>query len=127
MPYQPHPHHRNSQFADQKSQWSIPVQDEQQCYNHAVVHNWIANGTYWGLYIINAAPCVFGVAQNPPATLHIAKFVGDTANNWHGYPVAPWLSPYDKPAAALLQIWLNTGYINTPTMSKIHRGKRCAL
>lgn len=128
MPYVPHTHHRNPAFATQKSQWSIAVNDEQVCYHVATTHAWACGGCYWGLHLSGPAPAVLGSAPLPlQAPLHIAKFVGDPTGNWHGYPVAYWLSPFDKPDVPILRAWLDSGYINRPTMAKIHRGKRCAL
>lgn len=59
--------------------------------------------------------------------LHIAKFVCDREGNWHGYPVAHWISPFDKPGEVVVMNWYYQGHISRPAMSKILRGKRCAL
>lgn len=128
MAYTPNSQHRNSAFAGQKSQWTINVPDEQNCYQASTSGNWSCGTYYWGLHVVGQA--LFGLGTSPQPvqeTLHIAKFVGDAQGNWHGYPVAPWLSPFDKPGEAVLKIWLNGGLIKKPTFSKIHRGKKCAL
>lgn len=128
MPYLPHPHHRSAAFAGQKSQWTIAINEEVNCYQTATVQAWTCGGCYWGLHLAGQAPSVLGIAPLPMQfSLHIAKFVGDPAGNWHGYPVAHWLSPFDKPDVAVLESWFDSGLINRPTMSKIHRGKRCVL
>ena len=128
MAYTPHPQHRSAAFANQKSQWVIAVGDEVQCYQMATVNNWAHAGVYWGLHLQAQSPAPLGHAPHPLASaLHIAKFVGDTLGNWHGYPVAHWLSPFDKPQANVLTQWVQSGYISRPAMGKIHRGKRCAL
>jgi len=57
----------------------------------------------------------------------IAKFVADEQNNWHGYPVAHWLSPWDKPDISILKEWKDSGIINKAKMAKIHRGYKCSL
>jgi hypothetical protein len=127
MPYTPHPHHRDGAYAAQKSQWCITVNEEQACYLTAAAETWTSGGSYWGLHVVNEAPAVLGVAPLPAeAPLKIAKFVEDQ-NDWHGYPVAHWLSPYDKPGANVLREWVNKGLIRRPTMAKVHRGKRCSL
>ncbi|MFO3707100.1 hypothetical protein ACI6Q5_19500 [Xanthomonas codiaei] len=122
MPYQPHPHHRSVAYANQKSQWLISILDENNCYNKAVYSGWLANQSYWGLHIQGITPAILGASPSN-AKLFIAKFVG-TDDNWHGYPVAHWLSPFDKPAITVLQAWNDDGYINRAAKAKIHRGKK---
>ena len=98
MAYVPHPQHRNAAFAGQKSQWTISVPNEQNCYQASTKHQWSCGNYFWGLYMIGNTPSALGISPQPiQDTLHIAKFIGDTQGNWHGYPVAPWLSPFDKP------------------------------
>lgn len=128
MPYTPNNQHRNAQFSRVKSQWSIPLADEVTCFHRANLYDWAANDGKWGLHIGQAGPYPLGVAP-PPASceLHIAKFVHDTHDNWHGYPVAHWLSPFDKPDQSVLIAWVAMGLISRPSMAKIHRGKKCAL
>jgi hypothetical protein len=128
MPYIHHPQHRSAAFASEKSQWLIALNEEESCYTTATSKSWACNGCYWGLHLAGPRPTVLGVAPLPlEAKLHIAKFVGDTTGNWHGYPVAHWLSPYDKPDRKVLDSWVELGFISVPKMAKIHRGKRCAL
>ena len=128
MAYLPHPHHRSAGHAHQKSQWSIAVNEEQLCYAAATVNGWSCGGCYWGLHLAGNSPAALGVSPLPDQeTLHIAKFVGNAAGDWHGYPVAHWISPHDKPDPIVLQAWMNSGFINRAKFSKIHRGKRCAL
>ena len=128
MAYVPHPQHRSAAFANQKSQWSIAITEEVTCYQTATLQSWACGGCYWGLHLAGPSPAVLGIAPQPvQAPLHIAKFVGDPTGDWHGYPVAHWLSPFDKPDVPVLTAWLNSGLISRPTMAKIHRGKRCAL
>ena len=127
MPYTAHPHHRNAAFAHQKSQWAISVNEEEVCYATANAHSWTSGGCFWGLHLVGPAPAVLGVAPAPAfSPLMIAKFVDDQ-DNWHGYPVAHWLSPFDKPDVKVLEDWLTSGLIRRPTMAKIHRGKKCTL
>ena len=128
MTYIPHNHHRHSAYANQKSQWSITVPEEVSCYKNAANMMWSSNGTFWGLHLNAVVPLPLGVAPLPAGDrLHIAKFVGDPAGNWHGYPVAPWLKPNDRPDELVLKKWLAAGYISSATLAKIHRSKKCAL
>jgi len=128
MPYISHSQHRSAAFAAQKSQWVIPVAEEKKCYDIAANGGWAHDGCYWSLHLIGALPAQLGVSPIPDTfSLHIAKFVGEEGGDWHGYPVAPWLSPFDKPNTDVLIAWMNAGFIGRPTMAKIKRGKRCVL
>lgn len=128
MPYTPHPHHRNAAYAHQKSQWCIGIAEEQATYTLATLCEWTYGNCFWGLHILQAGPSQLGTSPLPEsACLHIAKFVGDDQGNWHGYPVAHWLSPFDKPSTAVLESWFAAGFIGRAKVGKIKRGKRCVL
>jgi len=70
-------------------------------------------------------PAILGISPCKN-DLYIAKFVSDQGS-WHGYPVAHWLSPFDKPDLQTLAAWEKQGLITSSKKSKIHRGKRCSL
>ena len=125
MPYYPNPQHRNTQFSGTKSQWIILIPEEEASFNHSYYQNWATNAVYWGLHLVNLKPENLGISPCNNL-LFIAKFVSDQGN-WHGYPVATWLSPFDKPDEQTLTVWQNLGLISAPKKSKIHRGKRCSL
>lgn len=128
MPYQPHPHHRDPAYASQKSQWCIPTAEEVSVFKQAVDSGWLGRDSYWGLYLVGATPEVLGLTPSPEVRqVKLAKFVGTENAPWHGYPVAHWLSPWDKPAISVLRAWKEAGLINQPTFAKIHRGKPCVL
>jgi hypothetical protein len=127
MAYQSHPHHRSQAYASQKSQWTISIAQETALYACAVERQWQHQGCYWGVMIVNQTLEYVGVTPSPSAiAIKLAKFVG-AGNDWHGYPVAHWRAPWDKPGEAVLKAWREAGYINGPTFAKIHRGKRCDL
>lgn len=131
MPYTPNPQHRNKAFSYQKSQWSISLPEEIQCYTTAQINSWLHKDAYWGLHLIKNNPPLIAPLGAPPLPnndrLHIAKFVCDAIGNWHGYPVAHWISPFDKPGEAVVTDWCNMGHISRQAKSKIIRGKKCAL
>jgi len=130
MPYTPNLQHRNNAFASQKSQWIVPIPIEIQCYNIATQNDWQHNNSFWGIYWDGQAQRAIEIGVAPPpisCNVHMAKFVCDNHDNWHGYPVAHWKAPFDRPDTNVLKKWLDNGYISTPKMSKIIRGKRCAL
>lgn len=127
MAYHSHPHHRAAAYAFEKSQWRISVEEEVQTYELAVAANWQCEECYWGLHLIGAIAHPLGVSPAPnQQPLNIAKFVGANGD-WHGYPVAHWLSPWDKPRQNILQAWREAGLITPAKMAKILRGKRCTL
>ena len=127
MQYVPHAHHRSAAFANQKSQWCISIAEEQGAYAYAVQQSWALNNIVWGLHLVQAIPEVLGTSPPDHYNVKIAKFVGDAGDNWHGYPVAHWLSPFDKPGLQILERWRETGLINQSTLARIYRGKRCNL
>ncbi|WP_139165707.1 hypothetical protein [Chromobacterium amazonense] len=131
MPYTPNQLHRNPSYANKKSQWTINLQEEENCYHVASSRNWQHANSLWGLNIqIQGNPPIrpLGLSPSPNCSiLHIAKFVSDAIGNWHGYPVAYWLSPFDKPSQNILSDWENHGLISRPQKAKIYRGKQCNL
>lgn len=127
MTYIPNPQHRNPSFSSQKSQWIISISEEHTAYNLSSQSSWIANGACYGLHLINNRPQKLGVPPNHViGDLYICKFVEDQSI-WHGYPIAHWIHPWDKPSQQVLLNWMNAGYINRAKLSKIHRGKKCDL
>lgn len=126
MPYQPHPHHRDLAYANLKSQWCIPHAAEVSVFERAMDSGWLARDSYWGLYVVNATTEVLGFTASPEfRRVKLAKFVGAENALWHGYPVAHWLSPWDKPALSVLRAWKEAGLIDQHAFAKIHRGKPC--
>ena len=130
MPYSPNLQHRNTGYALQKTQWIVSIPIEVECYNTARQEDWLYNNCYWGIHWdpVEAKATELGVAPPPlSCNVHMAKFVCDSHDNWHGYPVAHWRAPFDRPDTAVLRKWFEHGYISSPKMSKIIRGKKCAL
>ena len=126
MPYRHHPHHRQAAYARQKSQWTISETIELAVYQNSVNNNWLADTAYWGLHLKGYIAHQLGVSRQPSSDgLKIAKFVVDQQNNWHGYPVAHWISPWDNPSDEILRKWKAAGIINKAKMAKIHRGQKC--
>lgn len=126
MTYIPNPQHRNSQYAQTKSQWTITPVDELVCFNVANSNGWSNTAGCWGIFVLAGIPTQLGVSPRAEHELYLAKFVVDQGL-WHGYPVAHWLSPFDKPPTDILKSWVDSGYINRAKFSKIHKGKKCSL
>lgn len=126
--YTPNPQHRNSSFSAQKSQWTITVPEEIDCFRTAIGASWFGNDCYWGFCLDQSSLRPVGIAPPPySCPVHFAKFVGDTLQNWHGYPVAHWVAPWDKPPQGILKGWASNGFITKPQFARILRGKKCAL
>ncbi len=123
--YQPVDYHRNNSYIKEKSQWQITPEEEYQCFFNAFQEHWLDNDSYWGLHLLDESPEVLGVSpcRSP---LHISKFVVNQ-NIWHGYPVAYWLLPCNRPSKVILDMWQEKGYINRAKKSKIYRGQRCSM
>lgn len=102
--------------------------EEKDCFVLASDCRWYSNDCYWGVHIGEGSIRPMGTAPPPlNCELHFAKFVGDSHENWHGYPVAYWIAPWDRPTETVLAEWKDTGIISKAQMAKIHRGKKCAL
>ena len=131
MNYMPNLQHRNQSYAMKKSQWSISIQEENECFNNANDQEWFFKNSLWGVQFIpdNNPPLKILGAAPPPVSceLKMAKFVCDSHDNWHGYPVAHWMSPYDRPGESVLKDWCEKGIISKANFARIRRGKKCAL
>jgi hypothetical protein len=127
MTYIPNQQHRDTSFSNQKSQWTINILEEKGAYSLSSQAGWITNSSYYGLHLIDNRPQKLGISPTPSTDdLYMCKFV-ENQSIWHGYPVAHWASPWDKPSPQVLNDWMNLGYINKAKLSKIHRGRKCAL
>jgi hypothetical protein len=124
--YTPHDKHRNQ--TPNASQWTITHVEEHSSFVLASSQQWGTHAVLWGLHLVANAPAVLGydvLADSGRVDVMIAKFV-ENQGDWHGYPVAHWLQPYDKPTAKVLSEWRVQGHINKATHRKISCGKRTA-
>lgn len=126
MTYVPNPQHRNTNYAQTKSQWTISQTDETHCFASASSNGWGTLAGCWGIFVPGGVPEQLGVSPRSEFELFLAKFVVDQ-DQWHGYPVAHWLSPWDKPPPQVLRAWVEIGYINRAKFAKIHKGRKCSL
>lgn len=122
--------HRNAAMSSKKSQWLISTYQEGYIFSETFNKGWADKVALkgWGLHLVENVPSVLGKSHAPSfADVKIAKFVANSQGEWHGYPVAHWISPFDKPSEAIARVWLDLLYINKPTFAKLLRGKRCSL
>jgi hypothetical protein len=124
MNYSPKTDHRRS-GALEKSQWTISVVEERNCFELATTCSWSWRDSYWGVHVPAGTAEFLGLSQAPERQpVFIAKFIVDQAE-WHGYPVAHWRSTYDKPGTDILEAWRANGYIRKKTVKRVIGGRRC--
>lgn len=124
MNYSPKRDHRHP-GAHQKSQWTISETEEERCFRLSAAAAWTSLSSYWGVHAPGGAAEYLGLSQAPERSpVFIAKFVGDQVD-WHGYPVAHWRSPHDKPSTPILEDWYAKGYIRKKTIKRVIGGRRC--
>lgn len=119
--------------SEKKSQWSISMDEERQCFTSAISFNWILlECNCWGLHLKNGKATYLGTtAKNEPKLrqLFIAKFIdGNKDNKWHGYPADPCNEKQqDIPPDFIRKSWLERQYLRPQTVRKISRGQKCEL
>ena len=110
-----------------KSIWTIPFDEEVNCFIQSMEGNWKLDNEAWGIKINGNVLQVLGVGNNRNE-LKIAKFVdGTNTNVWHGYPADYFNKSQDRPATAILKVWVDNGYLTKAKMSKIRLGQSCNL
>lgn len=117
-------YHRNGN--PKKSQWTISVDDEFECFKISRQQNWHNEKTGWGLHPTDP----FSVIGRTDANINvmIAKFQEMSPNGqmvkdiWHGYPADIRGKISDIPDDYVLKSWLTHGYISGHEFSKIRRG-----
>ena len=118
--------HRNG--APQKSQWTIPEDQERSVFAHAYSQGWYDGTVAWGVRIANTAISQIGIGVDRIRRLFIAKFVdGNARSEWHGYPADYLSHQQDVPDPRFLRIWCNRQHINRATMRKILKRQPCSL
>jgi hypothetical protein len=124
MNYLPKADHRQPS-ARAKSQWTISVDEERDCFELATTSSWSWRDAYWGVHVPTGTAETLGHSQAPERhAVFIAKFIENQAD-WHGYPVAHWRSTYDKPSTDILEEWFARGYIRKKTVKRVIGGRRC--
>lgn len=123
MNYRPKDDHRK-RTAGKKSQWTINEEEERSCFDLAAAQSWTWRDSYWGVHVPDGVAQYLGISQAPERKpVFIARFL--PGKYWHGYPVAHWRSPFDKPSTDILEAWWEKGYIRKKTVKRVAGGKRC--
>lgn len=128
--YVVHPHHRDPQRQDDKSQWTISPAEELTAFRTTITQRWFVGTLGWGLHVPDGTAEYLGTASGtalPLRRLFIAKFVEATPPTWHGYPSDHQRHPSNVPPAKLLKSWVDAGFLRLATMAKVLRGKPCNL
>jgi hypothetical protein len=116
--------HRKPSLIAKKSQWTISEWEELILFAVAKFRGWNVSqksGKHelWSIYIQDDKRSKIG--EDSSGDLFIAKYITDTNNEWHGYPVSPKL--YDIPPEYILNLWLQEGLIDKADKKKIMGGK----
>lgn len=127
--YIPHPDHRNR--TREKSQWTIEIAEELDCFRRSIELNKHQQLGAWGLHLVDDMPAYLGVYKvqsgRPREPLFLAKFVdGGGTDQWHGYPV-DHRDPSDKPTPDILNYWYRSGLLKGSKIRKITQGQPCKL
>jgi len=110
-----------------KSIWSIPYEEEIDCFILSKTSKWINGSVCWGLKPINNRLEVIG-KNNDQEDLKIAKFVDGNKNNiWHGYPADCKRKKQDIPDTEILVIWKNKELIGKSDVRKLKQQMTCNL
>lgn len=125
LKYAIHPHHRNGN--PKKSQWIISEEAEVSCFKRSFLSEWLNNSVGWGLHIVNGNASALGLAVDRTTYLVFSKFVTDNQVNWHGYPANHVSNQHDIPDEHVAMKWISDKLLPSPKVSKIMRGKPCAL
>ena len=112
-----------------KSKWSIPEEDEVECFEEALANGWRINKPHksmcWGLIPDNRnQPTVVGHA--PPdytRELVFARFDEGNPSAWHGCPADYQGHTHDTPTPGVLSAWLALDYITKAQMRRILCGQ----
>ena len=121
-----HGHHR-SRRRTHKSQWTITMPQELDCFTTALCNQWTNNDQGWGVRIENMRMIELGRnAHGEP--LSIAKFQDAASPGmWHGYPADYARNIQDRPNVGILISWREMGIIHKHQIAKVRAGKKCAL
>lgn len=111
-----------------KSQWSISMNDERDCFKIMYLSNWYSDNKGWGLHIVDHIIRYLGYSTNNSRSLFIAKFVDGSGDNiWHGYPGDHIANHQDIPTSNILTDWISAGYISFSKVRKILKGQPCNI
>lgn len=116
-----------------KSQWSIPVADEQASFVLAHSRGWLLTDNGWSYHVRNDVVDYLGYAvphRGIPIEhrrkLLLAKFVASgTPLVWHGYPADPQNNRHDVPDIAIRRQWLMEDVLPPQFVRKVGRQQSC--
>ena len=121
--YTPNPKHRNWTF--DKSQWQITSIEEENCFFDAVKNNWYTSSLAWGIYRPQGHLEFLGVGRDHTSPVFIAKFLGDRANDWHGFPIDHRKDERDIPIPRIVDDWMKMKLLTPAKARKIIKSLPC--
>jgi hypothetical protein len=127
--YHPKLDHRNG--SPKKSQWTIPVKIECNCFSQAYSLWKCPEHICWGLHFSDNKVDYLGESKKTAEStrkLFIAKFIDSNKNRkWHGYPADHIANHHDIPPVTVLEMWLKAKHLRAATIRKISKGQKCKL
>jgi hypothetical protein len=118
------PDHRDG--TPTKSQWTVSVPDEQNCFRLGVHRKWISESAAWGLHIVNGSGAILGrTAPNREAKDDLIVAFFQLADVCHGYPSDPRRSVRELPPNSVTSDWLKENYLRASVVRKLQRGQPC--
>lgn len=116
-------YHRNGD--SEKSQWTINVEEEFDCFKNALVNNWHIEKRGWSLHPSNRLMEIGKLKSGKSSFIirfqEMSPIGQEVQNRWHGYPADIKAKNNDIPPDAVLRDWLDKKYIKNHQFSKIRR------
>ena len=112
-----------------KSQWTIPVSDENAAFALGITSGWISGQAAWGLHLSGGVAGYLGrssAAPGPSIDLCVAYF--QLTDTCHGYPSDPGRSVREVPPEPVKNDWISKGYLRSAVVRKlgrVHRNAGC--
>lgn len=120
--YQTNPPHRSG--APNKSQWTIPLAGEHDCFRGALEAGWRDGNIAWGFHQANGIKQQLGLDRDHATPAYIARFEAKNQPEvWHGYPVGR----QDPPTQEVIRIWLENDVLPPAKLAKIAGRRKWSL
>jgi hypothetical protein len=126
LTYASKPDHRDKTAV--KSQWTITVEQEVECFRLTHARRWFVDDRGWGLHLEDGTVAYLGVGIERTQQLFVARFEGDRNNSyWHGYPADHTRRTDDIPTEEIALEWIADNLLARSKVRKLLKGQRCKL
>ncbi len=111
LTYASKPDHRDNTAV--KSQWTINVEQEIECFRFTQARRWFDDDRGWGLHLENGSAAYLGVGIDRTHELFVARFESDRNNTyWHGYPADHTRRTDDIPTEGIALQWIADNFVH---------------